>query len=208
MERQAIDEYIRRALAHPFNDCQWVAIDASDREGGPGWECIGVHLMTGAENGGNHNIYIEVVDAWGKRVGGQVAQYDWVGKGLLENAPDTPLDKPETEPAGNIPIGKGQTISTWIKAARSDVVEGLTTDVPGLAEEPGSTWGHRSYLLIFCNALAVLPVPPVTPPPVTPPPAAPDCTELINLMNGIQNELETMTNTIVDLMVRLGYWSS
>jgi hypothetical protein len=129
-----------------------------------------VHLLTGAENGGQHNVFMEPVDATGKRVPGCVAGWTWRDKRDNEVAPPTPLDKPPGEPAGNIPLGAGQIATVWLiapdGAVISDRVSGLTT-APAKDDVPGATRFHQSYLVCWQRD-GTVPVPP------TPDPEPPD----------------------------------
>lgn len=134
---------------------------------GTAWRCIGVHLLTGAENGGQHNVFMEPVDAAGKRVAGCVAGWTWRDKRPDEAAPPTPLDKPPVEPAGNIPLSAGQIATVWLLAPDgaviSDKVSGLTT-APDKPDVPGATRFHQSYLVVWQRGASVpVPVPPEPP---------------------------------------------
>jgi len=133
---------------------------------GTEWRCIGVHLLTGAENGGQHNVFMEPVDAAGKRVPGCVAGWTWKDKRPDENAPPTALDKPPSEPAGNIPLGAGQIATVWLIAADgavlSDRVSGLTT-APAKDDVPGATRFHQSYFVCWQRGTTV-PEPPTPDP--------------------------------------------
>jgi hypothetical protein len=137
---------------------------------GTAWRCIGVHLLTGAENGGQHNVFIEPVDATGKRVAGCIAGWTWKDKRENENAPATPLDKPPSELAGNIPLGAGQIATVWLtdasSAVLSDRVSGLTT-APNIPDQPGATRFHQSYLVVYQRG-ATVPVPFPDPDPAPP----------------------------------------
>ena len=135
---------------------------------GAEWRVIGVHLLTGDENGGKRNVFIEPIDASGKRVAGVVVEYTWEGRRPDEPAPPTALDKPPNEVAGNIPLGAGQVATVWIRGT-SDRVSGLTTS-PNIPDVPGATRFHQSHLVVFQRGSAA-------PPP--PPPPAGDCTAYI-----------------------------
>jgi hypothetical protein len=133
---------------------------------GTEWRCVGVHLLTGEENGGQHNVFIEPVDSTGKRVAGCIAGWKWKDMHSDEWAPPTPLDKPPSEVAGNIPLGAGQIATVWLtdgSTVLSDRVSGLTT-APNIPDQPGATRFHQSYLVVFQRGAAV-PVPDPEPTP-------------------------------------------
>jgi hypothetical protein len=132
--------------------------------------CIGVHLLSGAENGGNHNVFLGVIDASGNRVPNAKIGWTWEGRTETQMLAPVPLDKPPDEPPGNIPLNARpnlQIATVWVFGGQSDLVKGLTP-APDVPEEPGSTWGHRSYLVCF-QVGVVLPVTPPVQPPVEPP---------------------------------------
>jgi hypothetical protein len=133
---------------------------------GTEYRCIGVHLLSGSENGGQHNVFMEPVDATGKRVAGCVAGWTWKDRRPDEAAPPTALDKPPAEPAGNIPLGAGQIATVWLiapdGAVLSDRVSGLTT-APDKPDQPGATRFHQSYFVCWQRG-ATVPVPPTPDP--------------------------------------------
>jgi hypothetical protein len=142
-----LKSYIQKFLAAPgTNDAAALGVKIVSTAGAD-WRVIGVHHLSGAENVGNRNVYIEPVDAQGKRIPGCVAEYTWEGKRDDEPAPPTALDKPPGEVAGNIPISAGQVLTVWLRGT-SDKVSGLTSS-PDIPDTEGNTRYHNSYLVVF-----------------------------------------------------------
>jgi hypothetical protein len=128
--------------------------------------CIGVHVLTGDENRGLHNVYFDVVDEVGDRVPGAAVVWMWFGR---EGDPLVVVcDKPEHEPYGNYPMGADMLdTECWVLGTASAHVRGLTTRHPD--EPPGNTWGHWSYYVVFqLKGNGSTPPPEPTPGPTTP----------------------------------------
>jgi hypothetical protein len=119
------------------------------------WAAVRVRHLTPAENGGNHHIYLDVVDparAAGAdplrgRVFGARLKVTWDGGEALVT-----VDKPLNEPGANFPLWKGQrcavvALGTPGQELPSDRVTGLHTGHPD--EAPGNTWGHHSFSITF-----------------------------------------------------------
>lgn len=148
-----------------YNDAKWVKVDVTPNAE---FKCIGVHHLTGAENVGKRNVFIDVVDVNGERVHSKI-NWTWEGRRPDEAAP--PLwsdDKPAYEPGCNISLNPRQNVSVWVNGA-SDVVRGLTTALEA-EEPPGNTWGRHSYYVVFMRGALV---PPPTEPPQPPQPPVP-----------------------------------
>jgi hypothetical protein len=69
-----------------------------------------------------------------------------------------PLDKPDSEPAGNIAMFKGQIVSVWMNGLagdatdKSDRLENIHTNHPDEPLPDGELWntiGHHSFYVIF-----------------------------------------------------------
>lgn len=106
----------------------------------PAWRLVRIEKLTGAQNQGNHHVYINAYKTDGARAVNAKA----VSHGVL-----IPLDKPDTimeKGHGNIPMW-GDAIGVEMYGGLSDAVEGLSTRHPD--EEPGNTWGHHSFRLDF-----------------------------------------------------------
>lgn len=135
---------------------------------GYAWRCIGVYHLAPEENRGRHNVFVDVLDEQGKRVRNANIKWRWA-----DDAPQQTrwLDKPDNEPACDVPIDKGATVSLWVDsgALATESVTGIHTRHPD--EGTGNTYGHHSYYVVFAKlrtSTAII-TPPVIDPPVTPP---------------------------------------
>lgn len=131
------------------------------------YRIIGIHKLTGFENSGKHNLFIDVIDAEGNRLK-KLVDWGWEGQRPGEESRPLALDKPPTEPAGNIVIWAGQRIWAKVMNQPSDVIHNAHTGLPD--EGPGNTWGHFSYYCVWMYDEAT-----ETPPE---PPPVEDCAEL------------------------------
>ena len=112
--------------------------------------CIGVHHLTPQENRGNHHIFLDVLDQDGQRLKGTIIHYTWQG-----HKDPHPLhvicDKPDHEPAANIPLYPGQIATLWVDTGQllgaSDQVTGIHTNHPD--EGHGNTRYHHSFYIVF-----------------------------------------------------------
>ncbi len=195
-------QYNTRFLDHlkqtgaPFNDADpkyGVRIQPADIAAGETyWRAVGVHHLTPEENQFNHHVYIEALDESGQRVAGPPAWagWTWEGRQPHEEARPQPLDKGANEPAGNIPVDKGQVLSIWIAgqsanaADKSDRVVNLHSAHPDERAANGELWNsvfHHSFYVVFqrtrkaagTGAPPPPPPPPPQQPPQPPPPANP-----------------------------------
>ena len=135
---------------------------------GYAWRCIGAYHLTPDENRGRHNVFIDVLGKDGKRVCNAQIKWRWA-----DNAPIQTrwLDKPDSEPACDIPIDKGATITMWVDsgALSSEVVTGIHTRHTD--EGVGTTYGHHSFYVVFAQLrTAAVITPPVIDPPTVPQP--------------------------------------
>lgn len=139
------------------------------------WQAIGIHHLTGAENMGNHHVYVDVVDGDGKRLNG--------ARVVLTQSNTAPLyavvDKPPNEAGTNFPMWsntRGTVAVAWPtdNPLPSEEVGVLRSDHPD--EEVGNTWGHHSFYVVFqlatvAETTSTTPEQPTTPPePPTGPP--------------------------------------
>ena len=143
-----------------------VSIDTSPSTGEV-WRAILVRHLTGAENGGKHNVYVDVLDAAGNRDRNPALRigWTWEGRGPSEDAPPKPLDKPDGEQGdGNVDMYRGQIITAWIQGDHlpSDRVAGMHIMHPD--EEAGNTWGHHSFYCQFQRVRGAIVDPPIEPP--------------------------------------------
>lgn len=128
---------------------------------------IGVHHLSGTENGGKHHIYADILDENGQRINGALIKVQ------VGNNPPTyaTVDKPAIEPGTNAPMWGGTQYQVSVANHPSDTVIGLHT---GHADElgGGNTWGHHSFYVVFQRRPVQYvpePVPPEQPPTVEQP---------------------------------------
>lgn len=108
------------------------------------WRVIGVHHLTGAENMGNHHVYVDVVDEDGVRLNGS--------RLVLTQGNAAPVfavvDKPANEAGTNFPMWSSTRATVAVEdSLPSESVSGLRTDHAD--EEIGNTWGHHSFYVVF-----------------------------------------------------------
>ena len=141
-------EWVRFFLAHQdTNDAKSYGVQVEHVPNAL-YRVIGVHHLTPVENAGLSHVWLMVLDASGKPLRGIPVAWDWIGRHPDQAAVPIALDKPDPEPMGNIPMGKGQTVSAWVQGAgTSDVVSGLSTTHPD--EGPGNTLYHHSFLVVW-----------------------------------------------------------
>ncbi len=134
------------------------------------WRVIGVHHLTAAENGGNHNMFCDVLDEGGRRIDGAYLQ---MVQGSL--APVyARIDKPPHEAGTNFPVWGETPVTVRVTgrppAAASlpgEAVTGLRINHPD--EEAGNSIGHHSFYVVFQRTLGGS-VPPQPEPPTPEPP--------------------------------------
>lgn len=124
--------------------------------GSLGWKVIGVHHLTPDENRSRHHAFVEVLDENGQRIKDPNLRicWSWAGRSEDQAAPPKLLDKPDSEPAGDVPIEKGMELEVWIEGdgCPSDRVSKLGThhnDEPGPNGELWNTIGHHSFYVVF-----------------------------------------------------------
>ncbi len=124
------------------------------------WQVVRVHHLTPAENGGNHHVYLDILDPalaqeanlQGARAFGACARVTWDGGEQLVT-----VDKPLDEPGANFPMWKWQICAVEAlglpgQELPSDRVTGLQTGHPD--EAPGNTLFHHSFNVTFVKAQA------------------------------------------------------
>ncbi len=128
----------------------WVTV----REGaGGGWRVVYVYHLAPAENGMKHVVYVDLIDERGVVVTKSALRlgHTWEGRRDDDPAPSVALEKPPSEPLGNLPIQRGQKLSIWLEDATgariSDAVQGLHAVLPSNGE--GNDWHHHSYYVVF-----------------------------------------------------------
>ena len=143
-----------------------VAIEPANASGEV-WRAILVRHLSPSENGGKHNVYVDVLDAAGNRDRNPELRigWTWEGRGAGENAPPKPLDKPDGEQGdGNVDMYRGQIVTVWIQGdwLPSDQVAGM--HIMHADEAPGNTWGHHSFYCQFQRVRGGAIDPPIDPP--------------------------------------------
>ena len=155
----------RKYLTQPANDAANYAANyaasIAKAPSGTAWRCIGIYHLTPSENNGRRNVFVEVLDEGGNRTRApQIAWTWWL------DAPTQyrQLDKPNSEPAADIPIDSGATITLRVYGLGipSDSVGNLHTRWAD--EGSGNTWGHHSYYVVFQLQRGIVVTPPIEPP--------------------------------------------
>lgn len=117
------------------------------------WKVIGIHHLLPDENCDRHNAFVEVLDEAGRRIKDGALRVGWTWEGKTEGPADPkPLDKPDDEPATNVPIEKAMTVTLWVQDSHpSERVAGIHTrhdDEIGPAGNRNSRY-HHSFYIVF-----------------------------------------------------------
>lgn len=129
----------------------------------PRYAIIGIHKLTPDENRSKRNLFMEVVNANGKRVIEEI-EWGWEEQKPSQITRPVKLDKPANEPAGNISLDWGQVVWARVKGKSSDKVIGVTTNLPDEGPEHWNTIGHFSYFVVWMWDEGGVIVPPIIPP--------------------------------------------
>ncbi len=140
------------------NDAQGYGVAIVPATVSPGawyWQAVRVHHLTPEENGGNHHIYLDILDpatapdpgTLGGRVFGARARITWEGGEQIVT-----IDKPLNEPGTNLPMWKWQVCDAVAlglpgEELTSDRVTGMHTGHPD--EATGNTLFHHSFSVTF-----------------------------------------------------------
>ncbi len=160
-ERAAVSSAPRDVV----NDAQGYGVEIRTATVAPGswyWQVVRVHHLTPEENGGNHHIYMDILDPAigdgsnpnGGRVYGARARVTWDGGEQIVT-----VDKPANEPGTNFPMWKWQVCAAEALGLPglelpSDRVTGMHTGHPD--EAPGNTLFHHSFSITFVKVQAPL----------------------------------------------------
>jgi hypothetical protein len=141
-----------------INDAQGYGVAIVPAAVAPGawyWQAVRVHHLTPEENGGNHHIYLDILDpttapdpgSFGGRVFGARARITWEGGEQIVT-----IDKPLNEPGTNLPMWRWQvcdvvTLGLPSGELASDRVTGMHTGHPD--EGIGNTLFHHSFSVTF-----------------------------------------------------------
>lgn len=147
-------------VLQPMTDNQAVTYGVTVAPVTPGrnafWRVVEVRHLSPTENKGRRGIYVDVIDANGKRVENPKLRlcYSWEGRNQSELAPPKAFDKRGDTGHGMIDIYKGQVLSVWIAGdgLPSDVVQGIHSNHPDEPGPNGETWnsvGHHSFYIKF-----------------------------------------------------------
>lgn len=150
----------RRYLAQPSNDAANYGASIVAVTGGAAWRCIGIYHLKPMENNGRHNVFVEVLDEAGNRTRQpQIAWTWWIDAPVQLRK----LDKPNNEPAADIPVDLGATITLRVADAfPSDSVGNLHARHND--EGAGNSWGHHSFFVVFQLRRGNVVTPPIEPP--------------------------------------------
>lgn len=111
------------------------------------YKIVGVRHLLPQENGGNHHLFMDVLDGLGGRTRFVAVAWDWEGRREGQRHDPVILDKPLNEPGGNIPIGSKQII--WAQPLTPAPAERIThvhTQV-AVADGGNSLYHHSFYVL-------------------------------------------------------------
>lgn len=135
-------------------------VSATPEPGAWYWQAVRVHHLTPEENGGNHHIYLDLLDPElgdesqpdGGRVFGARARITWDGGDQT-----IVVDKPLNEPGTNFPMWRWQVCAAEAlglpgQELPSDRVTGLHTGHPD--EATGNTLFHHSFSITFVKVQA------------------------------------------------------
>lgn len=130
---------------------------------GPAWRCIGIYHLAPDENNRRHNVFVDVLDEQGKRLRSPLIRWTWW---IDQPVQTVRLDKPDDEPATDIPVEKSYTVTLWVDGdgLRSDSVASL--HVRHADEGVQNTYGHHSFYVVFQRRRGdiIAPPGPVEPP--------------------------------------------
>jgi hypothetical protein len=141
-----------------INDAQGYGVAIVPAAVAPGawyWQAARVHHLTPEENGGNHHIYLDILDpttapdpgSLGGRVFGARARITWEGGEQIVT-----IDKPLNEAGTNLPMWRWQVcdvVALGLPSGElaSDRVTGMHTGHPD--EGTGNTLFHHSFSVTF-----------------------------------------------------------
>lgn len=147
----------RKYISAPSNDAAGYGVSIAKVKTMTAWVCIGAYHLTKEENGGRHNIFLELLDEHGNRV--RDAAIRWTVS--LDAQPQTKRpDKPDNEPAADIPLNSQDTVTVSV----SDAMVPYSDSVGNLhfRHTNGGDWGHHSFYLVWQRFGAMMP--PIDPP--------------------------------------------
>lgn len=190
----------RKYLEQPSNDAVAYAASIAKSPPGPAWRCIGIYHLKPNENQGRHNVFVEVLDENGNRTRApQIAWTWWLDAPTQYRL----LDKPDNEPACDIPIAAGATITLRVAdGIPSDSVGNLHTRWAD--EGNGNTWGHHSFYVVFQRKRGAVVTPPVEP---TKPPIS-DGSATDQRIGALEADVKRLQQNIDALWQKIDEWSA
>ena len=125
----------------------------------PHWRVIGIHHLTGTENGMQHHAFCEVLDGAGKRIDGALLV---VKKGNEPERLDR-IDKPANEAGAHIPIWGEDVVAISVRRPDnsplpSERVGNITTGFD--KDSAGNSRFHHSFYIVFQKSEGVAAVTP------------------------------------------------
>lgn len=118
----------------------------------PVWRVTLIHHLTGAENGGAHNAYIDLIDQRSQPLTASPARiaWTWQGRRTDEPAPPRIFEKRPPEPLGNLAIYENQIITLWIDDGQhpSERVSNIRTDIDA-DPATGNSHFHHSWYIVY-----------------------------------------------------------
>jgi hypothetical protein len=149
MATRWFDKYLQTYIANPGqNDAEAYGVEivhsVAPQRGDTWFKVIGVHHLTGAENGGQHNVFCEVLDEEGQRIQGAVL----IAANINNTVSHVRADKPDSEPAASIPMWGNDTLTVSVAGnVPGEKVRGMHTRHAD--EGSGNTLGHHSFLVVW-----------------------------------------------------------
>lgn len=158
----------RRYLQQQANDAANYGASIVKAPAGDAWRCIGIYHLKPSENNRRHNVFVEVLDESGNRTRFPVINWTWWIDAPLQKLR---LDKPDNEPAADIPINPGATITLSVNAfgLPSDSVGNLRASHADEGPNAGNAIGHHSFYVVFQLKRGNVVTPPIEPtkPPIS-----------------------------------------
>lgn len=184
---QRLKKVALSTLQPPINQAADYGVNVVKAPTGPAWRCIGIFHLAPQENRGRHNVFVEVLDENGNRDRSPVVNWTWYMDAPTQTVR---LDKPDNEPAADIPVEKSYTVTLRVNGdgLDSDSVGGIHTRHADEAE--GNTYGHHSFYVIFQRQHSDVIAPPEKP--VEPPPTGIATAALLAQIDRLQHELTTL----------------
>lgn len=154
-------------LKQPVNLAAQYGVSIIQAQGAAVWRCIGAYHLEPQENNRRHNIFIDVLNEDGYRTRLPRIAWTW-----WMDAPTqyVKLDKPDNEPACDIPISPGSWVTLHVDGLGipSDSVGNLRASHPDEGPNAGNAIGHHSFYVVFQLQRSDVVTPPVEPEPTQP----------------------------------------